>query len=555
MPCGPIGWPSTPVRAPGVHAVSTDRGIEECGQDVDDWVHCRHPDVTVLTTFALMSPAELRLECPAGPCRHDESGVLVDLQDYLRVVRKRWRLIALVTLAAIGLSALATVLSPKVYSAQTEFFVSTSGGDNAVQLLQGNTFTQQRVKSYAQLLETPKVLAPIRDKLGLDRTIDELAGQVSATVRLDTVLIEVTVTGSSPAQAAAIATALGEQFPTTIDELERVSEGQPSPVKITLVRETQVNPSPITPRPARNLALGLALGLLVGLGVALLRDHLDTTVKTSRDLDDVTQQTVIGTISFDPEASARPLIVQVDPRSQRAEAFRSLRTNLRFVDVANPPRSIVITSSLAGEGKTTTAANLALTLAQGGARVCLAEGDLRRPKLLEYLGYEGSVGLTDVLIGGAGLDEVLQQFGSSTLWVLGSGGIPPNPSELLGSPVMAETVQSLEDRFDYVLIDAPPLLPVTDAAVLSTHVDGALVVIGTGIVTKDQVRRALGALDAVNGRTLGLVLNRLPRKDAAGYGSYAYDYYGPSPGTRGRSRGEQPSEDERAEPPLHPART
>lgn len=449
----------------------------------------------------------------------------MELQDYLRVLRKRWLVMTVVTLLAIGCAALATVLSPKVYSAQTQFFVSTSGGDNSTQLLQGSTFTQQRVKSYSQLIETPKVLTPVIDKLQLKTTPDRLAGQVSATVPLDTVLIEVTVTDHSPQQAALIAKTLGQQFPATIEELEKVAAGQPSPVKVTLVREPQASSSPISPQPSRNLALGLVLGLLLGLGAALLRDMLDTTIKGPRDLEGVTDETVIGTISFDAEASAHPLVLQSGLKSQRAEAFRSLRTNLQFVDAANHPRSIVITSSLPGEGKTTTAGNLALTLAAGGSRVCLVEGDLRRPRLLEYLGYEGAVGLTDVLISRADLHDVLQQFGDTSLWVLGAGGIPPNPSELLGSSVMAQTIKALEARFDYVLIDAPPLLPVTDAAVLSTHVGGALVIVGAGVIHKDHLRRALETLEAVKGNTLGLVLNRLPHKEAGGYGyGYGYDY-------------------------------
>jgi capsular exopolysaccharide synthesis family protein len=264
---------------------------------------------------------------------------------------------------------------------------------------------------------------------------------------------------------------------------------------------------------------------LAGFGVALVRDLLDTTVKGARDLEGVTDRAVIGGISFDDDATAHPLIVQVDPRSPRAEAFRSLRTNLQFIDVANPPKSIVVTSSLPGEGKSTTAANLAISLAEAGSSVCVIEGDLRRPRLLEYLGYEGSVGLTDVLVGRVGVKDVLQPFSSKGLWILGSGPIPPNPSELLGTSKMADLIKRLEGQFDYVLIDAPPLLPVTDAAVLSTVVDGALVVVGAGIVSKDQLSHALDSLEAVNGQVLGLILNRVAATEGgSAYGGYAYEY-------------------------------
>jgi len=460
----------------------------------------------------------------------------VDLQDYLRVLRKRWQIIALVTLLVIGASALFTGLSPRTYSARTQFFVSTSGADNNGSLLQGNTFTQQRVKSYAQLLETPKVLDPVIDKLKLSTTADRLAAQVTATVPLDTVLIEVTVTDSSPEQAARIADTLGEQFPATIEQLEQVAAGQASPVKVTLVRKAQVDPAPISPKPSRNIALGLMLGLLLGFGLALLRDMLDTTIKGERDVEEVTDATVIGGISYDADAPQHPLIAHADPRSHRAEAFRSLRTNLKFIDAANHPRSIVFTSSVPGEGKTTTTANLALTIAAAGQRVCVIEGDLRRPRLLDYMGLEGSVGLTDILIGRTEMTDVLQQFGETSMWVLGAGAIPPNPSELLGSAVMANIIRKLEARFDYVLIDAPPLLPVTDAAILSTVVGGAVVVVGSGVVHKEHLRRALEALQAVNGNTLGVVLNRIPNGDGRGYGDYRYEYAAESDGKKAKDR-------------------
>ncbi|MDN5797012.1 MAG: polysaccharide biosynthesis tyrosine autokinase [Intrasporangium sp.] len=461
----------------------------------------------------------------------------MELQDYLLVLRKRWRIIALVTLLTVGLAAVFTMVTTRTYAATTQFFVSTSGGDNAAALQQGNSFTQQRVKSYSQLLESPKVLDPVIADLDLDLTAGQLASQVSATIPLDTVIIEVTVTDTDPTRAGQIAESIGKTFPTTIEEIERVQSGQPSPVKVTVVQDASVQSAPISPRPSRNLALGLVLGLLAGFGAALLRDLLDTRVKGQRELAGITDKTIIGGIAYDTDAPEHPLIVQVDPRSQRAEAFRVVRTNLQFIDVAKPPKSIVVTSSLPGEGKSTTAANLALSIAETSAKVCVVEGDLRRPRLLDYLGFEGSVGLTDVLIGRVEVDDVLQPFGSSTLSVMGAGPIPPNPSELLGSENMAQLIGALEQRFDYVLIDAPPLLPVTDAAVLSTVVSGALVVVGAGIVAKDELRHALESLDAVNGQVLGLILNRVQAKDGGGaYGSYRYAYAKESERQRAKGR-------------------
>jgi succinoglycan biosynthesis transport protein ExoP len=468
----------------------------------------------------------------------------VDLHDYLRVVRKRWRTIAIVTALLVAVAAAVTVMSPRVYQARTQLFVSTAGGSDSTQLLQGSSFTQQRVKSYADLVTTPAVLDPVIEELDLEASADALGSRISASVPLDTVLIDVTVDDEDPERAARIADVLGTEFTTAVSELERVSDDTPSPVKVSVVRPPSVPQAPVSPDPVRNIALGLALGLMLGLGVALLRDLLDTSVKSERDAKEVTDEPVLGALLFDPDSSRRPLVVQADPHDPRAEAFRALRTNLQFVDAASHPRSIVFTCSWPGEGKTTTAANLALTMGAAGSSVCLVEGDLRRPRLLHYLGLEGRVGLTNVIIGQAALDDVLQPFGDTgRIMVLGAGSIPPNPSELLGSDAMARTLRQLEDRFDYVIVDAPPLLPVTDAAVLSAIAGGTVVVVGCGVVKKEQLARALAVLDGVSANVLGLVVNRLPVRgaDAETYYREGYAPLSPDRSRKERARDRQAS--------------
>ena len=460
----------------------------------------------------------------------------MELKDYIRVIRKRWQIIVAVTLVVVAGAALATALSPKIYEATTRLFVSTSGGSDSGALLSGSNFTQQRVKSYADVITTPNVLDPVIQTLKLDTTAAKLGDQITATVPLDTVLIEVAVTNTDPRVAAQVADAVGKQFTMTVADLESVSKGQSSPVKVTVVSAPTVPTTPISPKPTRNLALGVVLGLLLGLGLALLRDLLDTTIKVEKDCAEVTSVPVIGGIAFDPEASKNPLIVQADPHSPRAEAFRTLRTNLQFVDAANHPRSIVFTSSVPGEGKTTTTANLAITMAAGGARICVVEGDLRRPRLLDYMGMDGSLGLTNVLIGQADLGDVLQQFANSSVYVVGAGSVPPNPSELLGSAAMIETLRELESRFDVVIIDTPPLLPVTDAAVLSTIAGGTVVVVGAGRVDRDHLAKSLQSLDAVKSRVLGLVLNLIPTKGSDAYYNYRDGYAPESPRQHAKER-------------------
>jgi len=444
----------------------------------------------------------------------------VELQDYLKVVRKRWRVIVAVVLVFVGLAAAGSLASEKVYESRTQFFVSTTGAGDSGALLQGSTFTQQRVKSYAQLLTTPRVLGPVAASVGVT---GDVAGQVRATTPPDTVLIDVAVRDTDPARAQAMGEAIATEFPAAVTELESPAGAEASPVKVTVVRPPTTPDSPVSPRPLRNILLGGVLGLLLGLAAALVRETLDKTVKTQDDVKAVTDTPILGSIAYDPDAAKRPLIVEVDPRSPRAEAFRVLRTNLQFVDAAAHPRTIVVTSSLAGEGKSTMAANLALTMAQAGSRVCLIEADLRRrSKVLEYMGLEGGVGLTDALTGRTDVIDVIQPYGGTNLWVLGAGPIPPNPSELLGSTAMRSLLGHLSSRFDYVVIDAPPAPPVTDAVVISKLVDGAIVVAGSGIVERDQLALTLESLESVNGHVLGIVLNRVPVKHSQQYGGYAY---------------------------------
>lgn len=469
----------------------------------------------------------------------------MELKDYLRVVRKRWVTIAVTTLIVVGLAAVWTATQKKQYTSSTQFFVSVSGSDNA-QLQQGSTFTQERVKSYASLLTTPRALRPVVEELDDGTTTSDLADQLTVTTPPETVILEVSVTDSDPGHAQEVATAIGDTFPKVVSEVERPEGSQrTSPIKVSLVEPASTSDTPTSPVPARNLALGVILGLLLGVGLAMMRHLLDTTVRTDDDVEEITEEPIIGAVHYDPRAGKEPLIVETDPSSPRSEAFRAVRTNLMFVDAANHPRTILLTSSIPGEGKSTTIANLALTLAQSGSSVCLIEADLRRPRLLEYLGLEGAAGLTDVLIERAGVDDVLQPYGSDRLEVIGAGAIPPNPSELLASDAMSRVLAQLSARFDYVLIDTPPVLPVTDAVVLSTKVDGVIVLVGTTIVRKEQLEATLESINAVDNTLLGLVLNRVGHKTSGGYGAGYYGYYDPEthPTSRtARKKGADPAD-------------
>jgi capsular exopolysaccharide synthesis family protein len=336
------------------------------------------------------------------------------------------------------------------------------------------------------------------------------------------VLINITVADRSPELAASIADAIADSLATVVRELETPLDGGQSPVQLSTVRAATVPESPTSPNLTLNVVLGLLIGIAIGVGAAVLRELLNTRVRTVEDVEAVTDASVLGAIGYEPDAPNRPLIVQESPQSMRAEAFRRLRTNLQFLSVEGQTNAIVMTSALPGEGKSTTTINLAITLADAGQRVALIDADLRRPSIAKYMGIEGSVGLTTVLIGRAGVEDVIQPWGNGNLDVITSGQIPPNPSELLGSRRMAAFVDELTSLYDVVLIDTSPLLPVTDGAILARLVGGAVVVVGAGTIHKAQLEDALETLMTVNAKVLGMVVNRVPVRSG---GAYAYHYY------------------------------
>lgn len=445
----------------------------------------------------------------------------VELTDYLRIVRKNWITIIAITVLGISAALAYTLLQTPLYSASTRVFVSTQSGDSSAELAQGNTYTLSRVKTYAEMATSERVLAGVVDTLGLDAQAHELARQVTATSVVETTIIEITATSTDPELAARIADETAVSLAEAVDEVESVG-GQPSPVRLTTIQGARIPDAPVSPRPAINVALGAILGLGVALGVVLLRELLDTKIRSTRDLEAATTHPILATIAFDSKAKQRHLVVHSEPTSPHAEAYRTLRTNLQFVQIDGGHRTFVVTSALPEEGKSTTSANLALALASADQTVLLIDADLRRPRLDQYLGIEGAVGLTDVLIGEARLNDAVQQWGRNRLYVLPAGRTPPNPSELLDSKAMTLLLDQLKPEFDWVVIDAPPLLPVTDAAVLAGRTSGVILAVAANQTTEHQFQMALEQLQSVDAPVAGVVLVKAPVKELGAYG-YGYE--------------------------------
>jgi capsular exopolysaccharide synthesis family protein len=446
-------------------------------------------------------------------------GIAVELHDYLNILRRRWLSILLIALTALALTSLGTLMMPKKYTATTQLFFAVAG-NSVTDLAQGSNFAEKQISSYAEVATSPIVLDPVIKDLGLRTTAGELKQSIEATVRVKTLILEIAVTDPHPQQAAMVANAAADRLSDAAKALTPTREDGSETVRVTTLATAQVPSVASYPNISRNLTLGMILGLVLGIGIAVLREVLDTRVRTEQDVRALTESSILGVVGFDQEVPRHPVILRDEPLAAPSEAVRRLRTNLQFIDVAERPKSIVISSSVAGEGKSTIAINLAVSLADTGARVLLVDADLRRPSIAEYIGMEGNVGLTTVLIGRADVKDVVQPLGTSTLDILPAGQIPPNPSELLGSPAMAGLLDRLVATYDMVLLDSPPLLPVTDAAVLSKLAGGVLVVVGVDRIHRPQLQETLTSLKTASAHVFGIVMNKMNRGVA---GTYSYE--------------------------------
>lgn len=464
----------------------------------------------------------------------------LDLADYLAILRVYWKAIVAFTLLATLAAAGWTVLQPKVYSSDSSGIVVTPGSDNVSLALAGDSLAKAKVKNYESVAKSRLVADRVIQSLDLKTSADALLGSITIKVPLDTAEIKVTAQSTDPATAQRVADAWVNGLAAQVEAIETApatdSAGQAGAGQADAATAVRVLPlgkavlptSPTSPNTKLNLALGALVGLALGVAYALIRRHLDRRIRKAADIERLFGVPVIGTLPVDHRLDGKSTIVDAGTAAQlhdaggaMAEALRELRTNLSFLDVDQPPRIIVVTSSMQAEGKSTVTANLAVTMAAAGENVVVVDGDLRRPTLVDVFNLVPGVGVTDVLTGTAELADVLQPWGAlPNLSVLGSGRIPPNPSELLGSRAMKNMLTTLA-KDAVVLIDAPPLLPVTDAAVLSRVADGAIVVIRTGRTTQEQLDQSLGNLEKVKGSVLGAVLNYVPTK-----GTDAYSYYG-----------------------------
>ena len=435
------------------------------------------------------------------------------------MAQRRWLTIVVFFLLGLTGAGLLTYTQTPEYESSARIFISVDTSGDSTQAAQGALFGTNRVQSYAQLATSREVLQQVISRLNLNLTPGQLAAKITSSVATDTVIIKLGVVDPDAGVAQQVAKAESEVMTSIISDVET------SPVKATIVDPASYNRNQVSPQPVLNLALGALIGLLVGAGVAVLRELLDNTVSSPDDVEETASAPVLASIAYDSEVPKHPLLTEAGSHAPRVEAFRLLRTNLQFLNLDTRPRSLVITSAVPGEGKTSTATNLAIALAQTGQRVLLVDGDLRRPKVASVLGLERSVGLTTVLVGRSELQDSIQKHAGSGIYLLASGPIPPNPTEVLQSHAAQSLFDKLNQMFDMVIIDAPPLLPVSDAAIMARDVDGAILVVRHGKTSKEQLRQARLRLDHVDANLFGVAVNMAPRRGKGAYGySYGYGY-------------------------------
>lgn len=486
---------------------------------------------------------------------HDVRKAPVELTQLIRTFRAHWIVIVIATLLGVLIAYGWTLIQPKIYSADATGTVTSSqvSTDASTSLMYEN-LAKSKVKSYMEWAKTRSVAEFAIDDLGLNTSAEALVGRITVDNPLDTPVIRVVATANTPEAARDLATAWLNGLAKEGERQAGITDDAPdtvAPVLVLRVTESASLPtSPTFPNVKLSLVVGLLAGLFVGIIYALLKSILDRRLRTAEQVEREFDVPVIGAVPVDRafetverlgETSAAEAMNVSRSQSALGEAMRELRTNLQYMNVDAPPRVMVVSSPLPGDGKSTITANLALAIAASGERVIVVDADLRRPTVAKTFGLVESVGLTDVLAGNAELTDVLQPWGSAgNLLVMGAGKHPPNPSELLGSKSMEKILSEL-GQAAIVLIDAPPLIPVTDSAILAAKTDGIILVASAGKTTTDAMSKALQNVERVGVKPLGIILNRMPLKgpNSAYYG-YGYSY-------RTYSSNEEPAHSSRRE--------
>jgi succinoglycan biosynthesis transport protein ExoP len=450
---------------------------------------------------------------------------------YLGAIR-RWKwLILLVTVTCSTTAALASLELPRVYETSAVGLVSPkqllpAGGGNASDPTQEPSI-DQLVETYVGLINTE----PVRQRLidgGIPRDTGQLRASISAARQPNTTLITILVSDGDPAVALSITQRVIPAFNASLDTLQSKVGSSPTSHLDALVpwEIPSVAPAtPISPNIPRNVALAAVASLVIAVLLALVLERLDDTIKSEVDVRTRLGLSLLGSILLRPaEVGGLPeMMTAAGADEPVGEQYRALRTNVLYTRASKPLRTLLVTSTIPGEGKTTTAVNLAVVMAQAGNRVVLVDADFRKPALHRIFDRAENRGLGNLILGDRPDKELIQTCSVPNLRVVTTGPPPPNPSELIGSSGMKRVIDRLATGADIVIIDSAPVAPVTDAAVLATLVDGIVMVVERGGARVKAIEKALDTLRGVGGNVLGAVMNKARPDDASGY--YYYQQY------------------------------
>jgi succinoglycan biosynthesis transport protein ExoP len=530
----------------------------------------------------------------------DESGATV-LRQYLQVLRRRWWVIVLIVAVAAGSALAVSERMTPVYQAHTQVNVTPFASANSQNSGLLNLFTDPNaaLQTDVTLIESPSVLVLAAKSVGLASPAP-LQTAVTAKLLTGTQVIDVQAASPVPAQAASWANAVGNAFiayerdvaivqltaasqdiarqiaslkaqipaassPTStavtdinaqVQTIQGELDSLPGASSIVYGGGAIISPAPVPTHPAspnkkQNLLLGAVVGLLLAIGLVLLIEALDDRLRTAEEVVARVGSPVLGAVPYAKELSKPAEATMLSRRTSAVvEAYRTLRINLRFLSLDRPLRTLLVTSSVKGEGKSTTAANLAAAFAASGVRTILVSGDLRWPSTHRFFGLQNSVGVVDAVLPEVALEALLQTNQLPNLRVLAAGLVPPNPTEILGSERFAYILEVLKVASDLVIIDSPPLLGVADASALASRVDGVLLVVNFKEANRSALDHATEQLRKAGGRLLGTALNAVDPGMGSGYG-YEYDYDAGeerrrakrkrAKGDRGSNPGESPS--------------
>ena len=446
------------------------------------------------------------------------------LRRVMGVVARRWWIVAISGLIGAVVGVISSLFSPTIYEAQTSLYITAGDGTNsASSAYQGTMASQQRVLSYGDLVRSDSVLEGALERLpnsGL--SVDQLRSSVRASSQPNTVVLTLSVTNESPQYAVQLSNAVGASLVESVSALETSPISSEPLAKLTVVTPAS-NAVVISPNKKRNIGLGLLGGLAIGFIAVIIATKLDNRVGSSSDIDDLVSLPLLSEV---PESSSLGVHSLVDfgvGGGVVPEAFRRFRTSLLYSSVDRPVKSVLVTSGSPNEGKTTTALNLAASFAELGKRVLLIEADLRRPSFSDKVAHPGGAGLTDCLAGQAEFGDLVLELPEASIWLLAAGSRVGNPSELLSSDKAKQLFEELVQKFDYVVVDSPPVLPVCDAVVLAHLVDYTVFVVSENRTRRNDLVASVSAIRASIGETSfagGVVLNRADTRGTK------YGYYG-----------------------------